>query len=59
MGQDVSRSNVTDAPFIRIRGTEAAEATAGGPFNVTNILYTVLCIDGEYRYEEIICKQVY
>lgn len=46
VGQEVSRSNVTATPFIRIRGTEAAEATAGGPFNVTNIRYTVLCIDG-------------
>ncbi|QRV91596.1 phosphatidylethanolamine-binding protein (PEBP) family [Ceratobasidium sp. AG-Ba] len=46
VGQEVSRSNVTDAPVVLIRGTEEAEATAGGPFNVTNILYTVLCIDG-------------
>lgn len=58
VGQAVSRSNVTAAPFIRIRGTEVAEATAGGPFNVTNIRYTVLCIDGEHRCRVIICGQV-
>ncbi|KAG8734437.1 hypothetical protein FRC10_011748, partial [Ceratobasidium sp. 414] len=46
VGQEVSRSNVTNAPVVLIRGTAEAEAAAGGPFNVTNILYTVLCFDG-------------
>ncbi|KAG9099345.1 hypothetical protein FRC06_005372 [Ceratobasidium sp. 370] len=46
VGQEVPRSNVTtNVPVLLIRGTAEAEATAGGPFNVTNILYTVLCVD--------------
>ncbi|KAG8678685.1 hypothetical protein FRC08_017582, partial [Ceratobasidium sp. 394] len=46
VGQEVPRANVTNAPVVLIRGTAEAEATAGGPFNVTNILYTVICFDG-------------
>lgn len=48
VGQAVSRENVTLAPIIYIRGSAAAEATVGGPFNVTTIKYTVLGIDGNY-----------
>lgn len=46
IGQAISRNNVTEAPKLMIRGTEEAEATAGGPFNVTTIRYTVICVDG-------------
>ncbi|CAE6487260.1 unnamed protein product [Rhizoctonia solani] len=46
IGQLVSRSNVSDTPLLMIRGSEAAEAQTSGPFNVTTIRYTVLCIDG-------------
>ncbi|KAH7344416.1 phosphatidylethanolamine-binding protein [Rhizoctonia solani] len=46
IGQAVARTNVSDAPVLMIRGSEEAEAQAGGPFNVTTIRYTVLCIDG-------------
>ncbi|KDQ19837.1 hypothetical protein BOTBODRAFT_169886 [Botryobasidium botryosum FD-172 SS1] len=45
-GQDVTQGNVTQEPVVYIHGTAAAEAVAGGPFNVTTIKYTVLAIDG-------------
>lgn len=48
VGQVVSKENVTQAPVIYIRGSAVAEATSGGPFNVTTIKYTVLAIDGNY-----------
>ncbi|KAF8679547.1 Urb2/Npa2 family [Rhizoctonia solani] len=46
IGEAVARTNVSDTPVLMIRGSEEAEAQAGGPFNVTNTRYTVLCIDG-------------
>ncbi|CUA73714.1 hypothetical protein RSOLAG22IIIB_01229 [Rhizoctonia solani] len=46
IGQAVTRTNVSDTPVLMIRGTAEAEAQAGGPFNVTTVRYTVLCIDG-------------
>ncbi|CAE6473681.1 unnamed protein product [Rhizoctonia solani] len=46
IGEAVARTNVSDTPVLMIRGSEEAEAQAGGPFNVTTTRYTVLCIDG-------------
>ncbi|ELU43282.1 PBP domain-containing protein [Rhizoctonia solani AG-1 IA] len=36
IGEAVARTNVSDTPVLMIRGSEEAEAQAGGPFNVTN-----------------------
>jgi hypothetical protein len=47
VGLPLSRDATATAPIhVYIRGTEDAEATAGGPFNVTNWLYTVILVDG-------------
>ncbi|KAJ1310854.1 hypothetical protein OPQ81_009372 [Rhizoctonia solani] len=46
IGQAVARTNVSNTPVLMIRGSAESEAQAGGPFNVTTIRYTVLCIDG-------------
>jgi len=46
VGDTLPKSLTATAPInVYIHGTAAAEATAGGPFNVTTIKYTVLIID--------------
>ncbi|KAM0749459.1 PEBP-like protein [Meredithblackwellia eburnea MCA 4105] len=44
-GQSLPLDQVRVKPIIRIKGTEKAEATAGGPFNVTTDKYTILIVD--------------
>ena len=48
VGQALSKNDPAIRPDIKFRGTAVAEATAGGAFNVTDIKYTVLCMDGNF-----------